>query len=89
MVIAVHACPRASTTAVQGLHGDALKIRLRAPPVDGRANEVLLAFLAEMLGVPQRQVSLLTGDTGRRKRVLVRGLNAPTVRSRLLPGTPS
>ena len=89
VIVAVHACPRASKTAVQGLHGDALKIRLRAPPVDGRANEILVAFLAETLGVPVRQVSLVAGDTGRRKRVLVRGVGAAAVRARLLPGAAS
>ena len=85
VVIAVHVCPRASKTAVQGLHGDAVKIRLRAPPVDGKANEALLEFLAETLAVPVRRIRLLSGETGRQKRVLAQGLTVPQVLAHL-PG---
>ena len=85
VVIAVHACPRASKNAVQGLHGDALKVRLRAPPVDGKANEALLEFLAETLGVPMRNLRLLSGETGRQKRVLAKGLTVVQVQAKL-PG---
>ncbi len=85
VVIAVHACPRASKTAIQGLHGDALKIRLRAPPVDGKANEALLEFLAETLGLPSRNLRLVSGETSRQKRILARGLTAAQVQARLPP----
>ncbi|MHB8304118.1 MAG: DUF167 domain-containing protein [Acidobacteriaceae bacterium] len=56
-----------------GLHGDALKIRLAAPPVEGRANEVLLRYLADLFEVPLRQVTLRAGATGRKKRVAIQG----------------
>jgi uncharacterized protein (TIGR00251 family) len=75
-VIAVHAVPRAAQTHIQGTHGDALKIRIKAPPVDGKANKELLNFIANELGIPLRQLSLLTGDVGRHKRILIRGMSA-------------
>ena len=74
VVLTIHATPRASKSQIQGLHGDALKIRLQAPPVDGKANETLLEFLAEVLNVPRRQVTLLSGQTSRQKRVCVTGI---------------
>lgn len=60
-----------------GRHGDALKIRLAAPPVEGRANEALVAFLATSFGVPQRNVTLMRGETARAKTVRIA---APTLR---------
>ena len=65
--------PRASRTEVIGAHGDALKIRLAAPPVDGEANEELVRFLAKTLGVPKSAVTIARGATGRRKVVRVEG----------------
>jgi len=70
-LVAVYAQPRASRTAVTGLHDGRLKIALRAPPVDGKANEALIQHLAERLGVSKGDVSVVSGATGRRKRVLV------------------
>jgi uncharacterized protein len=68
--------PRASRSKVVGEHGGALKIALAAPPVDGAANEALVAFLAELLGIPRRQVSLVSGHASRRKTVEVAGVDA-------------
>ena len=68
--------PRASRTELAGVHGDALKIRLAAPPVDGEANDELVRFLAKLLGVPKRAVTIVAGATGRRKRVRVVGVAA-------------
>ena len=73
--ILIHAQPRASRSELAGCHGDALKVRLRAPPVDGAANEELRRFLAERLGVPAGAVRLLRGESGRRKVVEVTGLD--------------
>jgi uncharacterized protein (TIGR00251 family) len=70
---------------VVGRHGDAIKIRLRAPPVDGAANEELVRFLAERLGVPRASVRIVSGTTGRRKRIEVTGLD-PEAAKRLLTG---
>jgi uncharacterized protein (TIGR00251 family) len=83
-VIAVHAAPRASKDAIAGTHGDALKVRLNAPPVDGKANDRLLKFLAEKLGVPSAALTLLRGQSSREKQVLVSGLAAAEIRARLL-----
>lgn len=83
VVLNVHVVPRSSRNAVQGLHGDAVKIRLQAPPVEGKANEALVRFLSQVLGIPPRQVSLLSGASGRKKRVLISGLGKAEVRVRL------
>ena len=72
-MLVVHVQPGAAHTEVTGLHGDALKIRLAAPPVDGKANEALLSFIAEKFAVPQRDVELLRGGQSRHKRVKVIG----------------
>lgn len=82
-VLVLHIQPGAGKAGVVGLHGDALKIRIDAPPVDGKANAALLAFLAARLGVARSSLDLLSGDTGRRKRVLVSGLGADEIQSRL------
>ena len=82
--ISIRAAPRAAKNAVQGVLGDALKIRLQAPPVEGKANEALVKFLAEVLDVPPRAVRLLSGETGRNKRVLVAGARLENVRQKLL-----
>ncbi|HRD53004.1 MAG TPA: DUF167 domain-containing protein [Flavobacteriales bacterium] len=73
VMLRVHVQPGAKRTEVAGTHGDALKIRLAAPPVDGQANDALLSFLAEQFGVPKRQVELVSGQTSRSKRVVVHG----------------
>lgn len=63
--------PRASKDEIVGWHGDALKIRITAPPVDGKANKHLLTFLAKQFKVPTAQVALISGQTGRDKRVCI------------------
>ena len=79
----VRVIPRASKNQIQGVLGDALKIRLQAPPVDGKANEALVRFLADTLSIPARSISLLSGETGRNKRLLLMGLNEEDARARL------
>ena len=73
VVLMLHIQPGARKTEVAGLHGDALKIRLAAPPVDGKANAALLAFLVKACSVPKSAVSLLSGETSRSKRVRIVG----------------
>jgi len=75
--------PRASRTAVVGLQGDAIKVRVAAPPVDGKANAELVRFLAKRLGVPRSAVDVVRGETGRRKTVRIAGLTAAEARTRL------
>ena len=79
----VRVIPRASRSALAGERDGALVVRLAAPPVDGRANAALVDFLAGVLDLPKRRVSLVHGDTSRQKRVLVEGLLPADVRRRL------
>lgn len=71
LVLTLHVQPNARVTSAAGLHGDALKIKIAAAAVDGRANAKLLAFLAGAFDVPLRQVTLKQGAHGRRKVVEV------------------
>ena len=71
LVLTLHVQPGASRTAYAGLHGDAHKIRLAAPPVEGKANEALIAFLAQAFGVRQRDVTIASGASARRKIVRI------------------
>ena len=71
LVLTLHVQPGAKRTEVAGAHGDALKIRLAAPPVEGKANAALLRYLAEAFGVPQRAVTLVRGETSRQKTVRI------------------
>ncbi len=75
--------PGASRDEVAGTMGTAVKIKLRAPPVEGRANEALVEFLAEHLGLPRRAIALERGDTSRQKLLRIDGLDLPAVRARL------
>ncbi|HET9038693.1 MAG TPA: DUF167 domain-containing protein [Gemmatimonadales bacterium] len=76
--------PRASRTEVAGPYGDALRIRLAAPPVDGAANEALVRFLAERLGVARSAVRIEAGASGRSKVVAVEGIDPETAARRLV-----
>ena len=89
LTVQVH--PRASRTEVAGVHGDALKVRLMAPPVDGAANAALVEFLAGVLGVKRGAVELVAGETGRRKVLVVTGISAAEAERRLQlePGRPT
>ncbi len=81
---AVRVVPRARRSEVVGVQGEALKVRVAAPPVEGKANEALRAFLAERLGLRRQQVEIVAGHRGRRKVVRVQGLSPRQVRERLL-----
>jgi uncharacterized protein (TIGR00251 family) len=74
--------PRASREELAGVSGDAIRVRLTAPPVDGAANEALVRFLAARLGVARSAVSLVSGHTGRTKVVDVEGISADEVSRR-------
>ncbi|MGE5471687.1 MAG: DUF167 domain-containing protein [Bacteroidota bacterium] len=77
--LTLHIQPGAKKTEFAGRHGDALKIRLAAPPVDGKANEALVKFLAEVLHLPKSAVTLKSGQTSRRKVLEVVGASAEAV----------
>ncbi len=75
--------PRAKRNAITGEMGEALKVALTAPPVEGRANEAVIEFLAEVLRVPRASVSIAAGQSSRNKVIRVRGLSAQQVAERL------
>ena len=79
----VKVVPRASRDEIMGTEGDVLKVRLKAPPVEGRANEALIAFLADRLGVGKAQVEILHGSRSRKKLVKVRGISPTVLAERL------
>ena len=81
--IRVH--PGAKRDAVTGLHAGAVKIALNAPPVDGKANEALIAFVAERLRIPRSKVALIAGATSRNKTLRVTGKSAAEVQAALSP----
>jgi len=79
ITLTLHIQPGAKKTEFAGLHGEALKIRLAAPPVDGKANEALLRFIAEVLHLPKSAVTLKSGQTSRHKVLEVNGTTADAV----------
>ena len=81
--LAIKAIPGAPKNQVCGWLGAALKIKIQAPPVEGRANEALVEFLAKALEVPRRTVTLVRGDTSRHKTVHIDGLDLAEVKRRL------
>ena len=81
---AVRVMPRASKNEIAGRVGDAIKVRLTAPPVEGKANKALIAFLAQELGVRKSQVEIVAGETSRNKVICVLGLSPAEVEERLL-----
>jgi len=72
LLLDLHLQPGASRIGFAGLHGERLKIRISAPPVDGKANRMLMAFLSEAFAVGKQQVSLLSGQSSRQKRIAIR-----------------
>jgi uncharacterized protein (TIGR00251 family) len=81
--ITVKAHPRARRSAVAGRHGDAWKLDLAAPPVDGKANEECIRFLAEFAGVPRSHVRIVSGVSGRMKIVEIEGVSQDELERRL------
>ena len=82
--VRVYAQPRASRTEIVGRHGDALKVRLAAPPVDGAANDELVRYLAKQMGVAASRVRVLSGAAGRTKIVAIDDVDTAAVRRALL-----
>ncbi len=83
ILLTLHVQPRASRNEVAGLHGEALKLRLTTPPVDGRANKAVIAFLAKKLHIPKSAVTIRSGHKNRSKTVVLTGLDEHQVRVRL------
>jgi uncharacterized protein (TIGR00251 family) len=83
-IIALHCQPGAKKTEVQGEHDGRLKLRLAAPPVEGKANEALIQWLSKTLEIRRTNIELLAGDLSRLKRVRVQGLTAEQLKTILL-----
>ena len=81
--IDVMVVPRASRNELVGIHEDRLKIRLAAPPVEGKANKELIRFLSKQLSVPRSRIELVTGERGRRKAVKVSHMTCEAVLEQL------
>ena len=86
--IRIHVQSRASKTEIVGVQGEALKIRVKASPVEGKANQELCRFLAHQLGCVQQQVQIVGGFSSRQKRVLIRCKVLQEIREVLLPLLP-
>lgn len=82
--IRVHLIPNAKIDKLAGEHGDAMKIKLRAPAIEGKANTALRKFLAEKLSIPQRAIVLERGERSRNKVLRIVGLSGEDVRQRLI-----
>ena len=78
--VSVRVQPRASTNEIAGIHGDALRIRLTSPPVEGAANEALVEFLAGTFGIARRDITIVAGSSSRSKVVELRGITEDRVR---------
>ncbi|MBU4054222.1 MAG: YggU family protein [Proteobacteria bacterium] len=72
LIITIYVQPRSSRNQITGIHGQALKVKLTAPPVDGAANKMCIEFLSKALQVPKTSIDMLSGQTGRNKRLLIR-----------------
>jgi uncharacterized protein (TIGR00251 family) len=83
VIIDVRVIPRAKRSGLAGRRGDALLVRVQAPPLDGAANAELIDVLAEALGVTRRDVAVIAGERSRQKRVKVSGVDVATAESRL------
>jgi uncharacterized protein (TIGR00251 family) len=83
VIIDVRVIPRAKRSGLAGRRGDALLVRVQAPPLDGAANAELVEVMAGALGVPRRDVAVVSGERSRQKRVKVSGIDAATAESRL------
>ncbi len=83
LLLTVKVVPRASRTAVAGCEEGWLRLRLQAPPVDGKANAALVAWLVKSLGVPRGAVALVSGHSARLKRIHVRGITSAQAVARL------
>lgn len=81
--LTLHVQPGAKRAAIVGVHGDALKVAVQAPPVDGKANDAITLLIADAFKLPARAVSIVSGHTARRKVVALEGLSLADAEPRL------
>ena len=89
ITFAVKVQPRARKNAITGTFGDALKLALTAPPIEGKANEAVIDFLADFFDIPRSSITIASGKTSRLKAVHIRGASAEHLRQRLADVTPA
>lgn len=83
VTFAIKVHPRARKNAITGTMGDALKLALTAPPVEGKANQAVIEFFADLFAIPRSSVTIASGETSRNKIVRITGLSRSTVEQRL------
>ncbi len=83
--LSIHVQPKASRTRVAGLHGDALKLCITSPPVDGKANAAVIEFFAKLFKIPKAAVTIASGETSRDKRIILAGISADQAEAALQP----
>ena len=83
ITFAVKVHPRARKNAITGLVGDALKLAITAPPVDGKANQAVIEFFAELFAIPRSSVTIASGETSRNKVVRIAGVSKPVAEQKL------
>lgn len=76
IILSIHAQPGAKRSNIVGLYGDKLKISIATPPVDGKANKALIAYIAKVLGIPKSKIELISGECSREKRIRILGIGA-------------
>jgi len=81
LILSLYVQPRSSRNELVGLHGEALKLRLTTPPIDGRANKAVIAFLSKRLKIPKSALTIRSGLQSRSKKVVLSGLDENTARS--------
>ncbi len=85
IVINIHAQPGAKRSAVVGLYGEKLKVAIATPPVDGKANKAIIAFLAKTISCPKSKLEIIAGETSREKRIRINEMTADAVIEALTP----
>ena len=83
--LSIHVQPKASRTRIAGLHGDALKLCITSPPVDGKANAAVIQFIAKLFKIPRAAVTLANGEASRDKRLILAGVTMAQAEAMLQP----
>lgn len=82
--VSLHVLPNAPKSQIVGMHNGCLKVKIKAPPVDGKANQAIIEFFSELFGISKSSVEILKGDKSKTKKVFLLGLSLQVVESRLL-----
>jgi uncharacterized protein len=83
LLICIYVQPRASRTGLCGIYGDSLKVAIAAPPVDGRANREIIAYLSALLKIPKKEIAIISGAQSRKKKFRITSFTEGEVRKRL------